>query len=360
MPQATKKESNKEVVWGKRSNKKKLVIIGVIAGVIIIAAGIGYYVFGVNGDTGSSVITTNSGQKMLRRAIDGVLVPKGEENPYPVAVMIENLTVVRPQEGLASANLVYEALAEGGITRFMALYAGKTPGRVGPVRSARPYFVDWALEYDALYAHAGGSPQALADIRNYDVFDLNQFYNSQYFFRDYTRGLASEHTLYTTGENLTFALRDLDAPDEGDYTTWTFKDEAPLAERPAESKTIDINFSSFSYSVEYQYDPQTNDYLRFMAGEEHDDADGTPIRPKNVVVQKVNTSLADEERLNMETIGEGAAVIFRDGMAIEGTWKKDARGDRTLFYDTNGDEIEFNAGQTWIEVIPTDREITYT
>ncbi len=356
-PTSPKKEPGKQFVWGKRQNKKWITIV--IIAVVVIAAGLGFLVYGLNFDDTQTVTVTDTGDKLVRRAIDGVPVTKGEEDPYPVAVMVENLTVARPQSGLASANLVYEALAEGGITRFMLIFAGKTPATVGPVRSARPYFVDWALEYNALYAHAGGSPQALADITNYDVFDLNQFYNSQYFYRDHSRNVASEHTLYTTGENLIFALRDLDAPAEGTYDRWMFKDDAPTAERPIEEKTISIDYSSFSYSVEYRYDGEQNDYVRYMAGDIHADADGTTIRPKNVVVQKVVTSLADAERLNMETIGEGDAIVFRDGKAIEGTWKKEKRGDRTMFYDQAGGEIDFNAGQTWIEVVPTDRDVTY-
>lgn len=358
MSQSTSsKDPGKQFVWGKRQNKKWITISSIA--VVGIAIVLGFLVYGLNFDDSQTVINQDIGEKMVRRAIDGVFVSKGEENPYPVAVMVENLTVVRPQSGLASAHLVYEALAEGGITRFMLIYAGKTPGVVGPVRSARPYFVDWALEYDALYAHAGGSPQSLADIRNYNIFDLNQFFNAQYFYRDDSRGIAREHTLYTTGENLTFALRDLDAPTEGKYDRWTFKDDAPLAERPVEEKTIGINYSSFSYAVEYRYDPTENNYLRYMAGDIHTDADGTDIRPKNVVIQKVATSLADEQRLNMQTIGEGDAIVFRDGAVIEGTWKKAERGDRTMFYDMAGGEIKFNAGQTWIEVVPTDRAVTY-
>lgn len=346
------------MVWGKRKNKKWIGIV--VAIIVAAAAGGGYLLFGLDLDSGGSSNTlSGSSDQLTRRAIDGVMVAPDEANPYPVAVIIENLTVARPQSGLATANVVYEALAEGGITRFLAVFAGKTPGTIGPVRSARPYFVDWVLEYQALFAHAGGSPQALVDITTNDVFDLNQFYHSQYFYRDKSRNVASEHTLFTTGENLAFALRDLEAAEHGTFDSWKFKDDAALADRPLDAKSISIDFSSFSYSVSYQYNREENSYVRSMAGQIHADADGTEIHAKNIIVQKVETRLADEQRLSMDTVGSGEAIIFRDGQATMGTWEKEEKTSRTRFYDAEGDEVALNAGQTWIEVVPTDREVTY-
>ncbi|MCH7492213.1 DUF3048 domain-containing protein [Patescibacteria group bacterium] len=356
---AKDKKLTKDLVWGKRKSKK-WIIISVVA-VVIVAAAVGYIIFGLDvSDQVSNKSGGSTGESgLVARAIDGVLVPAEESNYYPVAVVIENLVVSRPQSGLAGANIVYEALAEGGITRFLAIYAGQTVGTIGPVRSARPYFVDWVLEYNALYVHAGGSPQSLSDIRQNDVFDLNQFFNSQYYWRDTTLNVASEHTLFTSGEKMTFALRDLEAPEEGDYQSWKYKEEAKKSARPVEEKNIIIDFSSFSYNVEYKYDPNANEYLRYMAGEIHKDKDGTAIRPKNVIVQKVKTRLADEIRLAMDTVGEGDAIIFRDGVATVGTWEKKSKTDRTIFSDMDGSEIELNPGSTWIEVVPTDREIVY-
>ncbi|MBI5037918.1 MAG: DUF3048 domain-containing protein [Candidatus Kerfeldbacteria bacterium] len=359
MPTAPSKETQNNLVWGKRKNKKWLYIS--IAAVIVVAAGLGIFIFKFNPDTAlnNANNANDDGSTLVRRASDGVYVDPADANRFPLAVIIENLTVARPQSGLAYAQVVYEALAEGGITRFLAIFTGDSPAKIGPVRSARPYFIDWVLEYGALFVHAGGSPKAIADIQSEDVFDLNQFYNAQYFFRDYSRNVASEHTLYTDGEKLAFALRDLEADAEGDYDTWKFKDDNAPDAQPTETKTISINFSSFSYSVEYTYDWEQNDYVRFMAGEAHLDADGSPIRPRNVIVMKVKTSLADEQRLDMDTIGEGEAIVFRDGSAVTGTWKKEKRDGRTYFYDATGAEIKLNAGSTWIEVVPTDREVTY-
>lgn len=355
----TKQEANKDYIWGKRKNKKWIFIS---VGVVVVIAGVaGYLIFGLNLDDQGSSNTANKSQSgdTVRRAIDGVMVPADQANYFPVAVVIENLVAARPQSGLSQANIVYEALAEGGITRFLALYAGQPVSEIGPVRSARPYFVDLVLEYGALFAHAGGSPQAIADIRSEGVFDLNQFYNSQYYWRDKTRQVASEHTLFSSSQLLTFALRDKKAAATADFDSWIFKDDTPLNSRPQEQKTITIDFSSFSYKVEYSYDRAKNDYVRSLAGAPHLDKGGAAIRPKNVIVQKVKTRLIDAERLGMDIVGQGDAIVFRDGVATVGHWEKKSKTGRTTFTDAAGVAIEFNAGQTWVEVVPTDREILY-
>jgi len=364
---AKRQDKSKDYIWGKRKNTK-WIILGIVSGVVV--AGVaGFLVFSSFGDDVSSTSTAavNNSENLVRRAIDGMYVPEDQSNYFPVAVMIENMVSSRPPSYLSKANVVYEALVEGGITRFMAIFAGQMVAipEMGPVRSARPYYLDWALEYGALYVHVGGSPQAFADIRTHEVFDLNQFYNAQYFWRSDDR--SAPHNLYTSGEKMAFALRDLEAEAEGSYTPWKFKKDEVVAQRITEKKSITIDFSSVSYKVEYKYNSTENDYVRYQAGQIHrdkpvgegGDEDGEEIRAKNVIVQKVKTSLLDEERLTMETVGEGEALIFFDGTVINGTWKKGAKDSRTMFYASNGEEIEFNAGATWIEIVPTDRDIVY-
>jgi len=351
----------KDYVWGKRKNKTWLFVA--IGAAVVVAGVLGYVIFGLNIDDSNS----NSGNKtdnggtaaMVRRVLDGVYVPAGQENIYPVAVMIENLTSSRPPSGLSQANVVYEALAEGGITRFMAVYAQPliAIAEIGPVRSARSYYVDWALEYKALYVHVGGSPQALAQIKSDDVMDFSQFYHAPFFWRDSKR--SAPHNLYTSGEKMGLALHDQAAPETGQYAGWKFKDDASANSWPTTEKTITIDFSSFNYKVEYTYDRTKNNYVRNLAGQPHQDKDGTTIRAKNVIVQKMKTQLVDQERLGMETVGSGEAIIFRDGQALVGTWDRKTKADRTRFYDQTGAEVELNAGTTWVEVVPTDRNIVY-
>jgi len=348
----------KNMLWNLKKNKKPIIIVVII--LVLAGAGIlGYLVFQDDG-----VIISNSGAidstQKVRRNIDGVYVEVTKANIYPVAVQIENLITVRPQAGLQSANLVYEALAEGGITRFLAIFAGsENITKIGPVRSARPYFLSWLAEFDGLYAHCGGSPQALSEITTNNVLSINQIGGDHgYYWRDDDR--PRPHNLYTSSELIARALRDKEIPANGDYDYWLFKDEAKLADRPSEDKTIKIDFSTSSYEVEYQYDKEENEYLRSQAGEPHlDELTEEQITVKNVVIQYVETRLADESRLSMETIGEGEAMVFMDGAMKGTTWKKTDREDRTKFYDLNGKEIRFNAGNTWIEVLPIDGEVEY-
>lgn len=347
-----------DYTWGKRRNPWKIILP--VAGIVIVVAVAGYFVF--RGSASPTVtMNTSGGAALVPRLIDGVLVPRGQENIFPTVVIIENLVTVRPQSGLASANVVYEALAEGGITRFLAIFANSEDiPEIGPIRSARPYFVDWVKEYDALFAHEGGSPQALAAISGLSIRDLHAGRNSQYFWRDTKRQTAFEHTLFTSAKLLAFAHRDKGTPKEGAYAGWKFKSDAPESSRPTESKTITIDYSSFNYKVEYRYDRTANAYVRLQGGVEQKDAGGTAFAPKNVVVMYVKTRLIDKERLGMETIGSGEAIVFRDGQALTGTWRKDRSEDRLRFFTADGQETELNAGMTWVQVVPSDRTISYT
>lgn len=356
-------EKLKDWLWGFKKNKKAQITL-LVLGLLIIVSLAGVFVFKGMGIYKNENKNTNTeglireGDK-ARRFIDGSLVAIPEANLYPIGVMIENLPAARPQSALIKANLVYEALSEGGITRFLAFYAtSEAISEIGPVRSARSYYLDWAKELNALYAHIGGSPQAIVDIKKYDIFDLNQFFNSQYFWRAKT--VPAPHNVFTSSKLLVLALRDKQAAEMGNYKPWLFKDDAVLDERPTEAKTIKIDFSSFSYQVEYQYQKESNEYLRLQAGAPHLDKSGTQIKAKNVVVQFVKTRLADEQRLAMETTGEGEALVFLDGSSIVAKWSKQTREDRTRFYHKdNGEEIEFNAGTTWVEIVPSDRQIEY-
>jgi len=341
-----------------KKNKKVIIIVSTVI-IVVGMAVLGYFVFKKDGVVLTNQAAEDTTQK-VRRLIDGVYMPIERADFYPVAIQIENLITVRPQAGIAKANLVYEALAEGGITRFLAIYAsGDEITKIGPVRSARPYFLDWLAEFEALYAHCGGSPQALADINTYNVASINQIGGDHgYYWRDDNR--PRPHNLYSSSELLARALRDREMEEKADFEPWLFKNDAELTDRPLNDKTIKIDFSTYSYEVEYTYDRENNVYLRNQAGEAHmDELTKEQIAPKNIIVQKVKTRLADESRLSMETVGEGDALVFQDGKVIEAVWKKPARESRTRFYDLNDKEIRFNAGPTWIEILPTDRVVEY-
>jgi len=303
------------------------------------------------------------------------------EKRRPLAVMIENHTEARPQSGLTSADVVYEAVAEGGITRFMALfYCNLSDTEVGPVRSARTYYLDWLSEYDALYAHVGGAntpgpADALGQIITYKLKDLNQFsIGFPVFWRDYQRlghSVATEHTMYSTTQKLweVGAKRGWTATDSAgikwdkNFIPWKFKDE----KAGGTIAKIAVNFweSQGGYQVEWNYDPTTNTYKRKNGGDAHIDLDNkAQISPKVVVIQFEKESNANDGypgnvHLLYQTLGSGKALIFQDGNVTEGKWVKALRTSRSKYVDKAGKEVEFNKGEIWIQTVPEGSKVNY-
>lgn len=316
-----------------------------------------------NTKTASTADTNTAEIRMVPRLLDGVLVPPNQAKTNTYAIMIENLIDARPPSALDKASVVYEALAEGGITRFLALYpvGGNRLTQIGPVRSARPYFTTWAEEYRPLLVHAGGSPQALSYLKSgrANVVDFNQFSHGGNFIRD--AGRAAPHNLYTDSDKLFLGLKQVAPELAPTYSSWPFKDETPLDSRPTAVKDLVINFSSFNYKVKYVYDRVNNQYQRFVGDKPHVTRQGDQIMAKDVIVEFIKTGLiaGDKQRLQMELVGRGRMLLFRDGTAVEGTWQKDGNTARTQFLDQDGNVLALNPGPIWIEGVPTDRQVTY-
>lgn len=298
------------------------------------------------------------------RLMDGTPVGQASANRWPMAIMIDNLPPARPQSAIGLARIVYETLAEGGATRFMALFDGsENPSRVGPVRSARHYFVNLAEEYKAAYIHAGQSPQAADALLKLTVTDLNLIGSAaKYGYRVADR--AAPHNLYTDDTKLTYAMRDkklLERPAE--YTSWPFTPEPGLDLRPSTSLHLTIAFSSLSFEAEWQYDRVQNVFLRSTGGTPHVDAlNNQQIIAKNIVVVHVpaEKSLVEKGRIDLTVTGRGKAEVYRDGTAIAGEWIKPTLQDRIQFVDASGVAIPFHPGPTWIEIVPGERQVTVT
>lgn len=279
-----------------------------------------------------------------------------------VGVMIENLYPnARPQSGLGQAGAVYEALAEGGITRFLAVFQEPLPASIGPVRSLRPYYLDWGLEYGAPVAHAGGSQPALAAVPGSGLKDINALiYDGNYFYR--TSDRSAPHNLYTDNQKLPALVAKL-----GYATAPAFQPQPRKADKavtPAPHPTIKINFSSSPYAVEYDFDAAADTYNRVMGGVPHIDRNpNTQIQVKNIVLEYVPTSYGIQPDGKPETdlhiVGSGQAVVFNDGTAITGTWNKASESAPTQLLDTTGKPIALNRGNTWYEVIPVGNSATY-
>ncbi len=267
------------------------------------------------------------------------------------AIMIENSTTpgVRPQSGLKQAGIIYEAIAEGGITRFLALYQEATPQLIGPVRSVRMYYVDWAAPYNASIAHVGGSAAALAEVRGGNYRDIDQFFNDDYYWRATDK--AAPHNVFTSFEKLD-ALNAAKGYTTSTFTPWPRHDGKPSAAPNATS--IDMVISSPGYNPHYDYDKASNTYLRSIGGEESSDREEGRLAPSVVVAPKVDMSLVMEDgyRESITTTGEGVADIFQNGIVTEATWRKSGRSAPLQFFDASGKEIALNRGQTWISAIP--------
>lgn len=304
----------------------------------------------------------------------------------PLGVMIENSTDARPQSGLSSADIVYEAVAEGGITRFLAIFYCQDAQMVAPVRSARVYYINWVSEYGSspLYAHVGGANTpgpadalGLITTLGWDTYnDLNQFaIGFPTYWRDYNRlghDVATEHTMVSTTTKLwdfakTRGLTSVDkagAAWDSKFVAYTFKDDAPKSARPA-SQTVHLDFwSDSNYAVDWIYDNATNVYKRNNGGQPHIDLNTKKqLTAKNVVVlfmdvSQVNDGYLDNEHQEYDNVGSGKALIFMDGKEVKGTWKKASRTARTLLYDQNGSPVVFDRGLIWFEAQPLDGIVT--
>lgn len=305
-----------------------------------------------------------------RRVLDGKCIGDSglEKNPKLIGVMIENHVDSRPPSDLADARIVYEAPVEGNISRFLAIYTqDQTVEKVGPVRSARPYYVDWIREYgDIAYAHVGGSPAALDYIKQVDINDLDEFSRGWYFWRSKDR--VAPHNAYISSELWNKALVDYeDSYQDKEYKPWNYQEAEVCnknnkevnANTATENKNkldcineIEITFASPGYRVNWEYNTSTEKYDRYQSGELHQDADGDLVQADTIVVQHVDTEVLDGKgRLGMETVGTGEAEIYMKGKKIKGSWQKENKTSRTKFYNLEDKEINLNSGKIWIEVV---------
>jgi hypothetical protein len=293
--------------------------------------------------------------------LSGLQVNPSLNNLPVTAVMVENSLDARPQSGLSQAGVVFEAVAEGGVTRFMALYQDTSPSNVGPIRSARPYYISWALGFDAGYAHVGGSPDALADIKSWNVRDLDEFYNGSSYHRISTR--AAPHNVYTGIATLN-QLEDTKGYTSSQYTSWTRKADSPL--KTPTAGTINLSLSGVDYNPTYNYDAGTNSYNRSESGAPQMDANtNTQISPKVVIAIVVPESQGALDSSgayysDYNVIGSGTAYIFQDGGLTSGQWTKSSNTSQILFTTSAGKNIPLNAGQVWISAVTSTSAVTHS
>lgn len=281
----------------------------------------------------------------------------------PFAIMINNHKEARPlQSGLQDAYIIYEIIVEGGITRYMALFLDQNTERIGSVRSARHYFLDYALENDAIYVHHGNSPQALADFGRLGI-DRIEVSESKTGWRDRNLNVAWEHKLFTSIEKLNKGLGSKRTTRNKDLLLKYSIEPLNLAAIPNNevANKVSINYSN-AFTTSYEYDPVEKVYKRFVNGVEHKDyVTKKQYTFKNIITYKVrNYSLNDPEnkgRQGLENVGSGSGYYISEGYAIPIHWSKASRGSQTKYTLEDGTDLVVNDGNTFIQIQPTGRNL---
>ena len=288
-----------------------------------------------------------------------------DSNSRPYAVMINNHSIARANHaGLQDAYIIYEAIVEGGLTRMMAIFKDKETARIGSVRSSRHYFLDYALENDAIYVHFGWSPQAQSDIKKLGINNINGLYDSP-FWRDYSLGVSLEHTAFTNMEKIKeYSIK------KGYRTTSDKKlllnyntEEVNINEKEGAivANQIEIKYSYYVTSS-YTYDSQNKVYLRSVNGNPHmtSDSNGvaTQVTAKNIIIADMsNYSIDNYGRQNLNNIGDGNGYYITNGYAVPIKWIKTSRDSQTVYQYLDGTEIEVNDGNTFIQLRPINQNL---
>jgi hypothetical protein len=296
--------------------------------------------------------------------LDGVFAPVDLAHRLPMAVMIDDNEVARPQSGISSASIVYQAYADGGEDRYMFVFQEGTATDIGPVRSARPYYVYWAAEYKAMYGHFGGDANSLqrvipANLKN--IYNMDDLRGGSCPYRRITTR-AAPHNAYTSVADFVRCIAKLGYPTTyQNMPTRIFRDDIPLADRPI-SQSIVVPYRTGNIS--YQYDPTSDSYLRLVSGTpEIDPANGSQVYAHTVVVMYQGYgndpgALDEASRPYVYNQGSGKATVFMEGQAITATWKKASTTALTRLYDSSGQEITLVRGATFMQSEPIGTAVT--
>lgn len=282
-------------------------------------------------------------------------------NDRPIAVMIDNHNGAWPQAGLNKAYMVYEIIVEGGETRLMALFKGVDIDQIGPVRSARHYFIDYAMENDAIYVHFGQSPQAQSDMKKYAIHEINGISeDGTTFWR--TKSKSAPHNAMTSTEKILKSAQNKNyrtTSDEKSVLNYV-TDEVNL-ENGQSAESITIPHSNLQ-TVKYEYDSENKVYKRYARNKAQTDLEsGDPITTKNIIITFCdNYTLQDTEnkgRQGLKNIGTFDGYYITNGKAIKIKCTKNARDEKTVYKDLEGNEIKVNDGNTWVNICPTDADV---
>ena len=288
-----------------------------------------------------------------------VQIFKGNERP--IAVMIDNHSDAWPQAGLNKAYMVYEIVVEGGETRLMALFKGQDLDKIGPVRSARHYFIDYAMENDAIYVHFGQSPQAQSDIKKYSINDINGIAeDGTTFWR--VKDKVAPHNAVTSTEKLLKSAKDKKfRTTSKKKSVLNYSAEELNLENGISANEITIPHSNLQ-TVKYKYDENNKTYIRYARGKEQTDwKTKETVQTKNIIITFCdNYTLSDVEnkgRQGLKNIGTFDGYYITNGKAIKIKCTKNARDEKTVYKDLQGNEIKVNDGNTFVNICPTNAKV---
>ncbi|MGD9567404.1 MAG: DUF3048 domain-containing protein [Sedimentibacter sp.] len=285
--------------------------------------------------------------------LDGLKYYPEELNKRPVAVSIDNHPDARWQSGLKDAEIIYEFQVEYPYTRYLAVFLAHEPESVGPVRSARPYIIYYAMENDGIFVHVGGSEDAFTEIKRLGAADVDGLYSGA-MWRYNGTGKFAPHNMYTTLKSIRAEAERKGFRAEGNFEKYNFNEKSIILSEYYEASTakkLNITYNKENTS-DYVFDEDRGLYLRFKDKEEHvDELDNKQLTAKNIIVLEAPKSILDSVgRLYLETIGTGKGIYLTEGEACEITWKKDSEKGRTKFY-INNEELSLNPGNTWIQIV---------
>ncbi len=286
-------------------------------------------------------------------SLSGVKVETEAEVNKPItAIMIPNDNYgARPQSGIGEAEFVFEAIAEGGITRFMALYQNNQPSLVGPIRSVRPYYLSWVEPFNASISQTGASARAKQELLSGKYRNIGFDSNAKFYWRDNSR--RAPNNVYTSFEKINQLNQSKgfvsSAPD------MFLRQDGKKSDEPNANR-VDIKISRDNiYNSFYNYDATANNYTRHQGGQAHQDRESGPIKTDVIIAIRVveKKVMEDGWREDIEVVGSGEAHLFQNGTATKATWRKPESSTQIRFYDDAGTEIAINRGKTWIVAVPT-------
>lgn len=338
----------------------KILIIVLLA--LIVVAGIILAFKIMNDSNKPNEVETTAEEKTEEKVVEEkeeIKIYSG--NDRPIAVMIDNHNGAWPQAGLNNAYMVYEIVVEGGETRLMALFKGQDLDKIGPVRSSRHYFLDYAMENDAIYTHFGWSPKAESDISKYGINNINGITeSSEIFWR--VNDKAAPHNAVTSTQKI---LKSANA--KGYRTTSTQKSVLNYTSKPVEleegatANTVTIPHSTLQ-KVTYEYDEENQVYKRYARGKAQTDwTSGEAVTTKNIIITFCdNENIAGDSkgRQDLKNIGTFDGYYITNGKAIKIKCIKNARDKQTIYQDLEGNEIKVNDGNTFVNICPKSANVT--